>query len=537
MIQCDFCDEWFHPACVDLEEGEVNAVGRWYCPPCTDVMAQNPSLSRKGFLGFQGRVAPKEGWGEEFLLEDIDESVIQVETKRHCVEGWNLFREGRVTGLSSNKNGNYVYFRSQCQASMRQLSYNVFICFKGSRRLKWSTCSCPAGIDGQCKHLVATLYCLIDLYRLGINKIPDAKTCTQKLQMWHVRKPVTDEPLLFSDINFVKHDPERPVKGDLGCSVKQHNPVPEFASTVTQVKIQKLVNLYDSNCIKLPVIDTIRTNQCIPVLPKQQMDGSLHSELFELMNGTEYNFSVDDYTTKLTASEKQHYSSIVEVNIETSRCIEKKTRLQSKSKFWFDQRQHRITASNFGTFCRLKSCTNPITTFNRKQKFFTCRSVRHGVDYESAAFAKYSEVQPCESCSAGLIINPKIPYLGVSPDKIVLTNSELKLVEVKCPYSVFQKKVKICQQIKENNFYLKYVDGEVKLSETHDYFYQIQGQLNITGVNICDMVVFVPPDDIVIVSIKKDKHFFENKMLPKLSDIYFHHLLPSFVDRLQYIHL
>ncbi|XP_064597894.1 uncharacterized protein LOC135464397 [Liolophura sinensis] len=234
MIQCDFCDEWFHPACVDLEEGEVNDVGRWYCPPCTDVMAQNPSLSRKGFLGFQGRVAPKEGWGEEFLLEDIDESVIQVETKRHRVEGWNLFREGRVTRLSSNKNGNYVYFRSQCQASMRQLSYNVFICFKGSRRLKWSTCSCPAGIDGQCKHLVATLYCLIDLYRLGINKIPDAKTCTQKLQMWHVRKPVTDEPLLFSDINFVKHDPERPVKGDLGCSVKQHNPVPEFASTVTQ---------------------------------------------------------------------------------------------------------------------------------------------------------------------------------------------------------------------------------------------------------------------------------------------------------------
>lgn len=43
-----FCDEWFHPASVDLEEGEVNDVGRWHCPPCTDVMAQNPSLSRKG---------------------------------------------------------------------------------------------------------------------------------------------------------------------------------------------------------------------------------------------------------------------------------------------------------------------------------------------------------------------------------------------------------------------------------------------------------------------------------------------------------
>lgn len=150
--------------------------------------------------------------------------------------------------------------RSVCQVAMMKHSYNVYVRFKdGGQKLKWATLPCPAGIDGQCKHIVATLYSIIDLHHQDVSTIPDVKTCTDKLQMWHVRKPVTDESLLFSDITFVKHDPGKQVKRDLCCNIKEHNLVPEIGKSVTEETLQKLITIYDSTGLKLPVLETIRT--------------------------------------------------------------------------------------------------------------------------------------------------------------------------------------------------------------------------------------------------------------------------------------
>jgi len=168
--------------------------------------------SNPGLLSFQGRSAPKSGWGDDFPVSDIDESVFSdhIKTKRHRIEGYNLFREGKVLGLNSvrSESGVLIYFRGIAAPSMKDKNYKVHLCFKnGGSKMKWATCECPAGNDGQCKHVVAVVYFIIDLYMTGVDKIPDVKTCTDKLQMWHVRKPLTDEPLLFSEIQFVKHDP------------------------------------------------------------------------------------------------------------------------------------------------------------------------------------------------------------------------------------------------------------------------------------------------------------------------------------------
>ena len=72
--------------------------------------------------------------------------------------------------------------------------------------------------------MVAVLYTLIDF----VTSIPQMKLCTDKLQMWHVRKPLTDDPLLFSEIRFVKQDPNKPIKRELSSTVVNHNPVPDF---------------------------------------------------------------------------------------------------------------------------------------------------------------------------------------------------------------------------------------------------------------------------------------------------------------------
>ena len=85
-----------------------------------------------GLLGFQGRVAPKEGWGEDLWIEDIDETVIleHVITKRHRNERYNLSREERVKSLSSNKVRKYIYFRSVWAPKMKPNTYTVYLCFK-----------------------------------------------------------------------------------------------------------------------------------------------------------------------------------------------------------------------------------------------------------------------------------------------------------------------------------------------------------------------------------------------------------------------
>ena len=129
--------------------------------------------------------------------------------------------------------------------------------------------------------------------------------------------------------------------------------------------------------------------------------------------------------------------------------LTKRTRLQSKNAFWFRQRQHRITASTFGTFCCLKNSTDPVKTFEQKRSFFTSQSVRHGIQYEDVASALFLEINKCDESPVGLIVNYQIPFLGASPDRLIIENGEIKLLAVKCPYSVFQKKV---QASKGNRF-------------------------------------------------------------------------------------
>ena len=177
--------------------------------------------------------------------------------------------------------------------------------------LKWFTCLCPAGNNGRCKHVVATVYFVIDLFRQGVKQIPDIHTCTDKIQIWHARKPLTKEPLLFSDINFVKHDPMKVSKKELCSSVKYHNPVPEFASTVSRSQVEELVRLYDSNGIKLPVLDTIRSNNFIPVLPQEQSTVHLQDKLFQYLA----TIDIDFMELIMSVNEKCFYDTMPKVNM------------------------------------------------------------------------------------------------------------------------------------------------------------------------------------------------------------------------------
>ena len=101
-----------------------------------------------------------------------------------------------------------------------------------------------------------------------------------------------------------------------------HNPVRNCAK-MTDQKIEKLVNLYDASGVKLPVLETIRSNECTPVLTKQQESIlNLHERLFASVRNT--SFDISYYIYQLDESTKLQYSNLVDLSDKKFEIIEKK---------------------------------------------------------------------------------------------------------------------------------------------------------------------------------------------------------------------
>ena len=88
---------------------------------------------------------------------------------------------------------------------------------------------------------------------------------------------------------------------------------------------------------------------------------------------------------------------------------------------------------------------------------------------------------------SGLVINPKCPWLGCSPDRkvydITLAN------QGRNPFGLLE--VKIVKEGETSFDNVKYLGvdpftQERKLKENHEYYSQVQCQLGLTGLDWCD---------------------------------------------------
>ena len=98
--------------------------------------------------------------------------------------------------------------------------------------------------------------------------------------------------------------------------------------------------------------------------------------------------------------------------------------------------------------------------------------------------------------------------MGASPDGIVMDTAgrSVRLVEVKCPISAQDKTVEqACTDIK--SFYCSIDEKKPSLKLDHEYYYQVQGQTAITGIHVCDFVVWTPKD-LFVKTIHFDTEFW-----------------------------
>lgn len=193
-------------------------------------------------------------------------------------------------------------------------------------------------------------------------------------------------------------------------------------------------------------------------------------------------------------------------------------RLQQGSPEWLQSRVGRITASNFGAAMGINKylSRNGLLRQLLWGGFTGNVATRWGQDHEDIARDEYIRIK-AEVCGrdnvsvreTGLVINPERPWMGNSPDGIITLEQEEGLLEIKCPF--------------KQTFYSP--------DPVPDYYYaQIQGTMGNLGLPWCDFVVWTP-NGTQVTRVEFDQPYWENQLLPKVTEFYFQLYLPLAIHK------
>ncbi len=190
------------------------------------------------------------------------------------------------------------------------------------------------------------------------------------------------------------------------------------------------------------------------------------------------------------------------------------------------ERKWRLTASRFGEVIQATEARDIqllCKSLCDGGSFQTPATI-HGSTWEKTAVKAYEEKTGKIATNCGLVVHPSWPFLGASPDGYV--DNDIVL-EVKCPYNGRNS------MIKPGKFFpfLKHDGESVTLKKTHKYYFQVIGQLALSGRKNCHFIVYTHVD-LLVLQIPHDPQFFTEKMLPSLVTFYKTHYRPYLASRL-----
>ena len=80
----------------------------------------------------------------------------------------------------------------------------------------------------------------------------------------------------------------------------------------------------------------------------------------------------------------------------------------------------------------------------------------------------------------------------------------------------------------DNSFCCLSVNGHPMLKQNHEYYFQVQGQMAITGIHTCDFVIWTP-SDFLVLSVLYDEIFWKTQCYAALKHFYLYVMLPEIV--------
>lgn len=163
---------------------------------------------------------------------------------------------------------------------------------------------------------------------------------------------------------------------------------------------------------------------------------------------------------------------------------------------------------------------------------FSNPATKWGLDKEEVArdayqFSVAGDHVNLSVSECGLHINESWPFIGASPDGLVFCECCGKgICEIKCPHK--HRNETIAEAMSDSKFCLKLDEstGNTQLHKKHQYYFQVQCQIFVTGVEYCDFVVWttkdifiqriLPDAELWESSLEKAKLFFLRGVLPEL---------------------
>lgn len=286
-------------------------------------------------------------------------------------------------------------------------------------------CTCIAGLDECCSHVGALLFYI----EYACSKKSPSKSVTDVSAYW---VPPSNKIVEFLQINNIDFNHPKNMNQEYELSKKCKIDFTKKLSTTLedhqtfQTFLSKL-NAINSNAAILKVVPPYNLNLKKDIFPNSftnlYTDDNARFNKEKLLSlGSEMDFSIDK-------------SDCAEIEVET--------RLQSKSKAWFTYRSGRITASKVKEVCSVKSYDSNTSLIKSicypLANSFKNKGTEWGITHETDGKLFYMDNLKNNHTNfsvnnSGLIINPKFPFIGASPDGIICCDCCGKgCLEIKCP--------------------------------------------------------------------------------------------------------
>jgi putative phage-type endonuclease len=281
------------------------------------------------------------------------------------------------------------------------------------------------------------------------------------------------------------------------------------------------------NMVRRKIIATKRKNN-IKKICRKKLDFSNTANDYDYgPNAAELDISEEDLKLKMNLLlEKLNKEAENEQIIKE---IEKKTIGQSDNIEWHEIRKNRLTASQFGKVITRRPntpCHNLVKSL-LYPKHLISKHIEFGRKNESVAIKIFEKNTTFTVQKCGFFIYNEHKFLGASPDGIIDDDT---IIEVKCAPSIGNQSLFEAAKNKKPFCLEIYNSSQLRLKKKHSYYWQIQGQLNITKRSKCAFILYTLANDIYVEWILKDEQLWNEIMLPKLISFYKNCILPEIVD-------
>lgn len=468
---------------------------------------------------------PRIGYSQiwKYLIDDI-EFKKQLAVEKPIVKGYNFYKSGKVLGLYSKAESGVFYVKSQVMPSYstRGPVYAVKIILQANSEIEKAYCPCPAGNDGRCNHLAATLFAMEDTCKKTITT-EDNTPCTSKPCTWSVPKKRKQEPTTIQSLKFVKHVWGKKEK-------LAQSPSSSATDTARHCQQQQSAD-FEGLLAKITKIEK-KTGKKIGlslIIPQQlpEMSRTVIEDENEEPSANKWDIvspikcaplSMCDIEQKSQRSKIRLYDSVKD-----KKQISEETKNQHQTKTWFDVRKPRITASKCKR-CLLRQTTSPTKAISEVLQYnerITTKAMRDGIESESQIIHEFENETGNKVNKSGFVISDSHPFLGASPDGIIDDSNiiEVKKIVVKEGESHEDAMCRLGIYKKHGN--------ELQINKKHTYYYQIQQQLFCTQSNNCHFLV-LSNIGTHRETVPFDSSFW-NEVLPKLEQFYFENIFPELV--------